>query len=517
MSLSWKTRELIALLRRRYPAWDGFAHPPFVQDEIAYKRATIARASQLLDERELRELLSLGEYDEFTGRLGKIGKHNNLLWRRVPSAGDLAILSHPHLDQPSFCERMLHLLYDPVPAADRLQAFTDYAAVHALPNKWPFVTYFLFVCHPNTELYVRPHTIHWFLQFMGQAAVYTPIPTAAAYRTIQQLSHDLLAELREYGATDLVDVQSLLWVAYRASQETTGGLTLKDRVELEYNATNPLNPSYALAECAAETGFDETTLAGWRQAIERKGQAILYGPPGTGKTYLAEKLAQHLVAEGDGFIETVQFHPAYSYEEFVQGIRPQRTENGLDYPLLPGRFLTFCRQARLRAGRSVLILDEINRANLAQVFGEVMSLLEYRERPLTLAGGGSFSIPANVVLLGTMNTADRSIALVDYALRRRFAFLAVYPDYGVLQRYHARHTGLSVDGLVRLLQQINGEIGDPHYALGITFFLRPALPDQLESIWRTEIEPYLEEYFFDRPARVNAFRWEAVKAVIGNG
>ena len=142
----------------------------------------------------------------------------------------------------------------------------------------------------------------------------------------------------------------------------------------------------------------------------------------------------------------VQFHPAYSYEDFIQGIRPQSLPDGrLSYPLLPGRFLDFCARAQQHAGRCVLVIDEINRANLAGVFGEVMALLEYRDHCIPLAGGGSFAIPANVHIIGTMNTADRSIALVDYALRRRFAFIELGPNYETLRRFHAR-TGFAAAG-----------------------------------------------------------------------
>ena len=174
----------------------------------------------------------------------------------------------------------------------------------------------------------------------------------------------------------------------------------------------------------------------WVRAIERKGQAIIYGPPGTGKTFIAEKLALHLIGGGDGFQEVVQFHPAYAYEDFVQGIRPKaRPDGSLDYPVVPGRFLDFCDRSRSCQGRCVLVIDEINRANLSQVFGELMYLLEYRNREVPLASGGMFQIPENVRLIGTMNTADRSIALVDHALRRRFAFLALYPNYEVLSKF----------------------------------------------------------------------------------
>ena len=273
------------------------------------------------------------------------------------------------------------------------------------------------------------------------------------------------------------------------------------------------NPVYSLEDCAAETHVNRETLEAWVRAIERKKQAILYGPPGTGKTYLAEHLARHLVGDGDGFSEVVQFHPAYAYEDFVQGLRPEPAPDaGLQFDRVPGRFLDFCRRARSCDGRCVLIIDEINRAHLSRVFGELMYLLEYRGRDVPLAAGGRFRIPANVRLIGTMNTADRSIALVDHALRRRFAFLALYPDYDLLRRYHSSHrSGFDVEPLVQVLGRVNREIGDPHYAVGITFFLLPDLSSHIEDIWRMEIEPYLEEYFFDQPDKVAAFHWPRIR------
>ena len=270
-------------------------------------------------------------------------------------------------------------------------------------------------------------------------------------------------------------------------------------------------PAYPLEECAQETGLAEDTLTGHLRAIDRKGQAILYGPPGTGKTYLAERLAKHLVAEGDGFVDIVQFHPSYSYEDFIQGIRPRsRTEGGLDYPVVPGRFMEFCAEARTREDCCVLIIDEINRAHLSRVFGELMYLLEYRDGTVPLSSGGSLAIPRNVRLIGTMNTADRSIALVDHALRRRFAFIALYPDYEVLQGYH-HGKGFDPEGLIGVLREVNQQIGDRHYHVGITYFLREDLSDQLRDIWEMEVQPYLDEYFFDQPDKTDAFAWGNVE------
>ena len=145
-----------------------------------------------------------------------------------------------------------------------------------------------------------------------------------------------------------------------------------------------------------------------------------------------------------------------------------------------------------------------------------MFLLEYRDQQITLAGGERFSIPRNVILLGTMNTADRSIALVDHALRRRFAFLALHPNYDLLRRFHA-NTTIQTDVLIHLLQQINTHIGDANYYLGPSFFLVSDFEAQLPSIWQTEIEPYLEEYFFDKPDVVDQFRWEAIRGSLFRG
>ncbi len=272
-----------------------------------------------------------------------------------------------------------------------------------------------------------------------------------------------------------------------------------------------INPAYTIADLANETSMDEDEIQRWVRAIKRKGQAILYGPPGTGKTYVAERLARHLIAENNGFSDLVQFHPAYAYEDFIQGIRPvSKPDGGLAYPVVPGRFMEFCKEAVKRDGSCVLIIDEINRANLSRVFGELMYLLEYRNREIPLAGGGNFQIPANVYIIGTMNTADRSIAMVDHALRRRFAFLALYPNYQVLSNFHSE-TGFAVDGLIEILKRVNKQIADRHYELGISFFMRHDLAGQLEDIWIMEIEPYLEEYFFDQPDKMANFRWHKIK------
>jgi 5-methylcytosine-specific restriction enzyme B len=128
---------------------------------------------------------------------------------------------------------------------------------------------------------------------------------------------------------------------------------------------------------------------------------------------------------------------------------------------------------------------------------------------IPLASGERFGIPANVRIIGTMNTADRSIALVDHALRRRFAFLALYPNYHVLSKQLSGQA-FPKDELIKVLQEVNAAIADPHYEVGVTFFLSADLGKHIRDIWELQIEPYLEEYFFDRPATLDNFRWSKV-------
>ena len=275
--------------------------------------------------------------------------------------------------------------------------------------------------------------------------------------------------------------------------------------------------NYTLARFTEESGFPEATISGWCTQLLRKKQVILQGPPGTGKTFIAERLARHFVSDSKGFWEVVQFHPSYAYEDFMQGIRPEVVDEHLSFRLQPGRFLQFCQQAAQRKDvHCVLIVDEINRANLSRVFGELMYLLEYRDKEVPLASGGRpFRIPENVYLIGTMNTADRSIALVDHALRRRFSFIFLGPQYEVLQRRLASF-GLQAEGLISVLRRLNLAINDRNYEVGISFFLSDGskLKETIGIIWSGEIEPYLEEYFYDQADKVDVFRWEKVSQTI---
>ena len=347
------------------------------------------------------------------------------------------------------------------------------------------------------------------------------------YPTINVIGRNLIQELakdmHQTGAPSLRD-EDLFdmfchWLV--AVKQYDFGLkeTSSSSEAIEFNTdfeTLELQPEYSMSQCVEETGFTETQLTQWIRTINRKQQAIIQGPPGTGKTFIAQKLAQYLIGGGDGFSDIIQFHPAYSYEDFIQGIRPQSQEGELTYPIVPGRFLEFCEKAEACEDTCILIIDEINRANLSQVFGELMYLLDDRDRTVKLASGTPFKIPTNVRIIGTMNTADRSIALVDNALRRRFAFIPLYPNYELLQNYHKKEeTGFAVDKLISILKNVNLAINNKHYELGISFFLTKTLAEDIEDIWQMEIEPYLEEYFFDNLEKIGEFLWKNIKNKLG--
>jgi len=517
MAATMDIQKLLSLVRSQYPGWNGFDHPEFYRDEIGYKQQAVRRAAELLSGSELRRLLRETKSGEIVDRVRTLAKSTNLLFVSIPSTGDLALLYDERLKPESFGEALFDLLHGFGDSPDRLERFLWWGRSNDLPVRWPLPTYLLFLVHPIHDYFVKPSVTRWFLDFIGEKGVYRSEPRRDIYATILNAVQALRRGLSKFRPRDMVDVQSLIWVAYHSQITSRSKLKPEERSRVELSVPplpdNPINPEYPLVEFAAQTGFDAEMLQRCVSAIHRKGQAILYGPPGTGKTYLARHLARHLIGGNGGFSELVQFHPSYSYEEFIQGIRPEAgPDGGLHYPLKKGRFLEFCERADDLEEEDicVLIIDEINRANLSRVFGELMYLLEYRDKEIPLAGGNKFRIPSNVRILGTMNTADRSIALVDHALRRRFSFVGLRPDFGILRRYHAGKS-FPVERLVALLQRLNDDIRDPHYEIGITFFLHPELAEEIENIWRMEISPYLEEYFFDQPGKANDYRWEQVQ------
>ena len=271
--------------------------------------------------------------------------------------------------------------------------------------------------------------------------------------------------------------------------------------------------------------------------LKDKKQIIFQGPPGTGKTFVARELAKCLAGSEDR-VRVVQFHPSYAYEDFVQGFRPtmideERKQAGFE--LRNGPLVQLADKARAEVDRArkanenpakfFLIIDEINRGNLAKVFGELYFLLEYRgpKHKMRLQysneSDAEFSMPENLYIIGTMNTADRSIALVDAALRRRFYFVPFYPDKppieGLLGRYLDDKEIRDMDKVAKFVEDANGKLGDQRrdVAIGPSYFMKPNLNKEMANrIWEYNVLPYVEEQLYGESSTLTEIEalWKAL-------
>ena len=288
-------------------------------------------------------------------------------------------------------------------------------------------------------------------------------------------------------------------------------------------------PPYLLTHAHQDLFLPPTHFTRLLTSLKSRKNLILQGPPGTGKTFIARRLAWCLIGHEDNEpIEMVQFHQSYAYEDFVEGYRP--TDDG-GFDLKSGVFHRFCERARANPDTPhVFIIDEINRGNLSRIFGELLMLIEADKRSedyavaLTYANpeDGRFHVPANVHILGMMNTADRSLALVDYALRRRFAFETLQPAFGTdfgRTAFEEHLTGRGAapalarrisDRIGKLNETISGdrELG-PGFRIGHSYFVpRDDDEDEPSDAWyahivETQIAPLLREYWFDSPEDVD--------------
>ena len=269
---------------------------------------------------------------------------------------------------------------------------------------------------------------------------------------------------------------------------------------------------------------DVAWLREMRDLLWDDRQLVLYGPPGTGKTYLALKLAEFL-GGGPEQVKLVQFHPSYAYEDFFEGFRPQEHPETREvaFRLTAGPLREIADLASREGKRHVphfLIIDEINRANLAKVFGELYFLLEYRNKSVRLTySGEDFALPPNLFVIGTMNTADRSIALVDAAMRRRFAFVELSPrtepTSGLLRRWLARQERDAEPA--DLLDVLNSRITDPDFRVGPSYLMKRGVyrDGGLERTWRTKILPLLEEYHYGEDVDIEKlYGLESLRAAI---
>ena len=330
---------------------------------------------------------------------------------------------------------------------------------------------------------------------------------------INPINYSSLKELPElHNSEFLNNPQGCLFKLTKPEYEIIMDVIREQNPKLKSSEVAP----YTQESFLSEVYIDEQQYLKLRSLLKNKKNLIIQGPPGVGKTYMAKRLAYSIIGQkDDSKIEFVQFHQNYLYEDFIMGYKP--CENGFE--LKHGVFYRFCQHAENNPNENFFfIIDEINRGNLSKIFGELLMLIEndYRGVKVTLAYDGlPFSVPENVYIIGMMNTADRSLALIDYALRRRFSFFDVEPAYysdGFLT-YLSNLESDIFNSVIEVITNLNKEIATdaslgPGFRIGHSYFCGQ---EECSTEWLTEvidyeILPMLSEYWFDDAKKVK--RWE---------
>ena len=454
--------------------------------------------------RENLESLSREDLTAFTNNAVNNGEYVRRVGGVMRWIRDLGALEFDNLLDSirylCWSEDELSVRFDQLYLGDSPRKVKGYAGVN--------ISRTLAICHPSSFLPVHRNVGNWGrAKMLIKLGLPAPLGNTPGQRVVDA-NNRLREHLEPHFGGDTLEMGAFLrWLLARPDKKRPNG---------------PID----LTELADELLIDVDFLEDIVELLQDKGQVILYGPPGTGKTYLARELAKEL-APDDSRRTLVQFHPSTSYEDFFEGYRPAGTgdDGGIRFELTKGPLARMAVRAEASKQRHVMIIDEINRGNLPRVLGELLFLLEYRDeivQTLYRPEEEPFSLPDNLWFIGTMNTADRSIALVDAALRRRFHFVPFFPDSGpmagLLDRWLDRRGEPAWIG--DLVDSINNELKQAldgsHLLLGPSHFMKaygssPAEQRQrLRRIWEYNIEPFIEDQFFGDPEQIARFRFDAV-------
>lgn len=320
----------------------------------------------------------------------------------------------------------------------------------------------------------------------------------------------------EYGQA----INSPKTISYEIPAEGDNGGGIVSDLFSTYNAISTESeeyPEYTKKSFLEEVFIKEEQYDAIVELLERKKNIILQGAPGVGKTFAAKRLAYSILGcEDESKVEFIQFHQSYAYEDFVLGYKP--TETG--FTIEEGPFYKFCKKAEANGGKHFFIIDEINRGNLSRIFGELLVLTEATKRnesATLLYTKESFKVPDNVYIIGMMNTADRSLAMIDYALRRRFSFFSMEPAFG-LESFNSYLDTIATTPKAKLLVakivELNNQIEKDEnlgkgFKIGHSYFcVKDLTDDTLRAIVQYEIIPLLEEYWYDMPSDVE--KWSQI-------
>jgi len=295
-----------------------------------------------------------------------------------------------------------------------------------------------------------------------------------------------------------------------------------DTVE-EVEETEIQYPTYSADDFLSEVYMSQPSYETLTNLLKNKKNIIMQGAPGVGKTFAAKRLAYSMMGVKDSSrVMMVQFHQSYSYEDFIMGFRPAST----GFELKKGPFYTFCKKAEMDIENDYFfIIDEINRGNLSKIFGELFMLIESDKRGVSLQllySDEKFSVPSNVHIIGMMNTADRSLAMLDYALRRRFAFFEFSPAFETegFRHYRQEKNNKKFDNLIATIEKLNTTIENDEtlgrgFRIGHSYFCTENDIDDmwLNSVVTYEIVPLLNEYWFDEPSKVRDWEYALREAI----
>ncbi|MEV4524881.1 DUF4357 domain-containing protein [Streptosporangium sp. NPDC049304] len=373
-------------------------------------------------------------------------------------------------------------------------------------------------------------TVERFVSEGGRSYLRRPVEWQSIGYPYDELPDEIHQSLSgQHIVIDITSFQALVAGLGRSDEEladavrdTTGDPSVEIAALAARREVELPEPTEELAEKLL--AHDVEWLCEVRDLLSDEQQLIFYGPPGTGKTYLALELAKFF-GGGPEQVKLVQFHPSYAYEDFFEGFRPQEdlVSREVAFRLTAGPLRELADLASREGNRNIphfLLIDEINRANLAKVFGELYFLLEYRKQSVRLTySGDDFALPRNLFVIGTMNTADRSIALVDAAMRRRFAFVElsprIEPTSGLLRRWLEREKRDTEPA--DLLDALNSRIVDPDFRVGPSYLMKKGVYREggLERTWRTKILPLLEEHHYGEGVNVEQrYGLRSLRAVI---